>query len=71
MNATNIDDLAGMFSQKSGVQQSMGNFIMSAIIGFMAQKMMGQGLVVCYMVVAEVVVVIQEEYGQCYLDLTG
>jgi hypothetical protein len=71
MNATNIDDLAGMFSQKSGVQQSMGNFIMSTIIGFMAQKMMGQGLVVCYMVVAEVVVVIQEEYGQCYLDLTG
>jgi hypothetical protein len=71
MNATNIDDLAGMFSQKSGVQQSMGNFIMSAIIGFMAQKMMGQGLVVCYMVVAEVVVVIQEEYGQCYLDLAG
>jgi hypothetical protein len=71
MNATNIDDLAGMFSQKSGVQQSMGNFIMSAIIGFIAQKMMGQGLVVCYMVVAEVVVVIQEEYGQCYLDLTG
>jgi hypothetical protein len=40
----NIDNLAGMFSQKSGVQQSMGNSIMSAIIGFMAQKMMGQGL---------------------------
>jgi hypothetical protein len=33
-----------MFSQKSGVQQSMGNSIMSAIIGFMAQKMMGQGI---------------------------
>jgi hypothetical protein len=33
-----------MFSQKSGVQQSVGNSIMSAIIGFMAQKMMGQGL---------------------------
>jgi hypothetical protein len=44
MNAMNIDNLAGMFSQKSGVQQSMGNSIMSAIIGFMAQKMMGQGL---------------------------
>ena len=40
----NIDNLAGMFSQKSGVQQSMSNSIMSAIIGFVAQKMMGQGL---------------------------
>ena len=40
----NIDNLAGMFSQRSGVQQSMGSSIMSAIIGFMAQKMMGQGL---------------------------
>jgi hypothetical protein len=40
----NIDNLAGMFSQKSGVQQSMGNSIMSAIIGFVAQKLMGQGL---------------------------
>ena len=40
----NIDNLAGMFSQRSGVQQSMGNSIMSAIIGFMAQKMMGQGI---------------------------
>src|SRR5215210_2933527 len=40
----NIDNLAGMFSQRSGVQQSMGNSIMSAIIEFMAQKMMGQGI---------------------------
>ena len=40
----NIDNLAGMFSQRSGVQQSMGSAIMSAIIGFMAQKMMGQGI---------------------------
>jgi hypothetical protein len=40
----NVDNLAGMFSQRSGVQQSMGNSIMSAIIGFMAQKMMGQGI---------------------------
>lgn len=39
-----MDNLAGMFSQRSGVQQSMGNSIMSAIIGFMAQKMMGQGI---------------------------
>jgi hypothetical protein len=40
----NLDNLAGMFSQRSGVQQSMGNSIMSAIIGLMAQKMMGQGI---------------------------
>jgi hypothetical protein len=40
----NLDNLAGMFSQRSGVQQSMGNSIISAIIGFMAQKMMGQGI---------------------------
>jgi hypothetical protein len=40
----NIDNLASMFSQRSGVQQSMGSTIMSAIISFMAQKMMGQGL---------------------------
>ena len=40
----NLDSLAGMFSQRSGVQQSMGNSIMNAIIGFMAQKMMGQGI---------------------------
>jgi hypothetical protein len=40
----NIDNLAGIFSQRSGVQQSMGSSIMSAIIGFVVQKMMGQGL---------------------------
>ena len=40
----NLDNLAGMFSQRSGVQQSIGNSIMSAIIGFMAQKMIGQGI---------------------------
>jgi hypothetical protein len=40
----NLDNLAGMFSQRSGLQQSMGNSIMSAIIGFMAQKLMGQGI---------------------------
>jgi hypothetical protein len=40
----NLENLAGMFSQRSGVQQSMGNSIMNAIIGFMAQKMMGQGI---------------------------
>jgi hypothetical protein len=32
-----------MFSQRSGVNQSMGNSIMSAIVGFIAQKMMGGG----------------------------
>jgi hypothetical protein len=40
----NLDNLSSMFSQRSGVQQSMGNSIMSAIIGFMVQKIMGQGI---------------------------
>jgi hypothetical protein len=40
----NIDNLADMFSQRSGVQQSMSSSIMSAIIGFIVQKMIGQGL---------------------------
>lgn len=39
-----LENLAGMFSQRNGIQQSMGNTIMSAIIGFLAQKMMGQGI---------------------------
>jgi hypothetical protein len=39
-----IESLAGMFSQRSGVNQSMGNSIMSAIVGFLAQKMMGGGI---------------------------
>jgi hypothetical protein len=38
-----IESLAGMFSQRSRVNQSMGNSIMSAIVGFLAQKMMGDG----------------------------
>jgi hypothetical protein len=29
-----LDSLAGLFSHKSGVHQSMGNTIMSAIVGF-------------------------------------
>jgi uncharacterized membrane protein YeaQ/YmgE (transglycosylase-associated protein family) len=36
-----IESLSGMFSQRSGVNQSMGNSIMNAIVGFLAQKMMG------------------------------
>jgi hypothetical protein len=36
-----IESLAGMFSQRSGVNQSMGNSIMTAIVGFLAQKMIG------------------------------
>ena len=36
-----LDSLAGMFSQRSGIQQSMGNTIMSTIISFLV---MGQGL---------------------------
>jgi hypothetical protein len=38
-----IESLAGMFSQRSGADQSMGSSVMSAIIGFLAQKMMGGG----------------------------
>jgi hypothetical protein len=30
-----------MFSQRSGVNQSMGNSIMNAIVGFLVQKMIG------------------------------
>ena len=37
-----IENLAGIFSQ-SGADQSMGSSLMSAIIGFLAQKMMGGG----------------------------
>ena len=32
-----------MFSQRSGADQSMGSSVMSAIIGFVVQKMMGGG----------------------------
>jgi len=38
-----IESLAGMFSQRSGADQSMGSSLMSAIVGFLAQKMMGGG----------------------------
>jgi hypothetical protein len=35
-----IESLAGMFSQRSGADQSMGSSVMNAIIGFVVQKMM-------------------------------
>ena len=38
-----IESLAGMFSQRSGADQSMGSSVMSAIVGFLAQKMMRGG----------------------------
>src|SRR5690242_16365858 len=38
-----IESLAGMFSQRSGADQSMGSSVMSAIVGFLAQKIMGGG----------------------------
>jgi hypothetical protein len=38
-----IESLAGMFSQKSGADQSVGNSVISTIIGFLVQKMMGGG----------------------------
>jgi hypothetical protein len=39
-----LDSIAGIFSQRSGIQQNLGNTIMSTIISFLIQKMMGQGL---------------------------
>jgi len=38
-----IESLAGMFSQRSGADKSMGSSVMSAIIGYLVQKMMGGG----------------------------
>jgi hypothetical protein len=38
-----IESLAGMFSQRSGANQSIGNSVMTAIIGFLMHKMMGGG----------------------------
>jgi len=40
----NIDNLASMFSQINGVQQSMSSSIMSAIMGYIMQKGMGSML---------------------------
>jgi len=40
----NLDNLAGMFSQKSGVQQSMSSTIMSTIMSYMMQHFMQKGL---------------------------
>jgi hypothetical protein len=40
----NIDNLAGMFSQRSGVQQSMSSTIMSTIMSYMMQHFMQKGL---------------------------
>jgi hypothetical protein len=40
----NLDNLAGMFSQRSGVQQSMSSTIMSTIMSYMVQHFMRKGL---------------------------
>ena len=40
----NLDKLAGMFSQRSGVQQSMSSTIMSTIMSYMMQHFMQKGL---------------------------
>lgn len=40
----NLDNLAGMFSQRSGVQQSMSSTIMSTILSYMMQNFMQKGL---------------------------
>jgi hypothetical protein len=39
-----LDNLAGMFSQRSGVQQSMSSTIMSTIMNYMMQNFMQKGL---------------------------
>jgi hypothetical protein len=39
-----LDSLAGMFSQRTGAQQSMSGSIMNAIIGYIMQNMMQKGL---------------------------
>jgi hypothetical protein len=38
-----MESLAGMFSQRSGADQPMGSSVMTAIVGFLVQKMMGSG----------------------------
>ena len=38
-----IESLAGMFSQRSGADRSMGISVMSAVVGFLTQKMIGGG----------------------------
>ncbi len=40
----NLDNLAGMFSQRSGMQQSMSSTIMSTIMNYMMQNFMQKGL---------------------------
>ena len=40
----NLDNLASMFSQRSGVQQSMSSTIMSTIMSYMMQHFMQKGL---------------------------
>jgi hypothetical protein len=39
-----LDNLAGMFSQRSGVQQSISSTIMSTIMSYMMQNFMQKGL---------------------------
>jgi hypothetical protein len=39
-----LDNLAGMFSQRSGIQQSMSSTIMSTIMNYMMQHFMQKGL---------------------------
>jgi hypothetical protein len=40
----NLDNLAGMFSQRSGVQKSISSTIMSTIMSYMMQHFMQKGL---------------------------
>jgi len=38
-----MESLAGIFSQRSGADQSQGSSVMTAIVGFLVQKMIGGG----------------------------
>ena len=39
-----LDSLTGMFSQRTGAQQSMSGSVMNAIIGYIMQNMMQKGI---------------------------
>jgi hypothetical protein len=40
----NLDNLAGMFLQRTGAQQSVGSTVMSTIIGYLMQHFMQKGI---------------------------
>ena len=40
----NLDSLTGMFSRRTGAQQSISGSVMNAIIGYIMQNMMQKGI---------------------------